>query len=66
MRNGVWRLRLDRARTSTAGIRASLSPAAPACLQSVQSQYGASTELRTRRTFNTKHDTFGTKHHSEY
>ena len=58
----VFGLRPDRTSTSTAGVCASLSSAATACLQSIQSLYRASTELHTPNTLNTKHDTFHTKH----
>jgi hypothetical protein len=62
---GIWRLRLDRTYASTAGVCASISSAATACLQSIQPLYSASTELHTTSTLNTKHDTFHTKHHSK-
>ena len=40
------------------------SPPATTGLQSVQSQYRASTELQTRDTLNTKHNTFNIKRRS--
>ena len=64
MRSYVWCLRLDRTCASTAGLRASSYAAAAARFKSVQSQYGASTALPADHAYNTKHNTFNTKHRS--
>jgi hypothetical protein len=61
MRSRVWP---DRTCTSAAGEYPSRS--ATTGRQSIQSQYRASTELRTPNTFNTKHITFNTKHRSKW
>src|SRR5262249_11840968 len=65
MRGYVWRLRLDRTCTSTAGLCASPNAAATPSFKSVQSQYGASTELPDDHASNSKHNSF-TKHRSKW
>jgi hypothetical protein len=62
MRSRVWP---DRACTSTAGICASTYAVATAGLKSIQSRYRASTELQTDNTFNTRPNTYNTKHRSK-
>ena len=47
------------------GYCASPDTAAAARSQSIHSQYRASTELQTHKTFNTKHNTFNTKQRSK-
>jgi hypothetical protein len=42
------------------------SPSATTGLQSVQPQYRAPTELQTPNTFNTKHNTYNTRHCSKW
>ena len=51
---------------STAGICASPHAAAAARFKSVQTLYGASTELPADHAYNTKHNTFVTKHRSKW
>src|ERR1700720_3762399 len=58
------RLRFDH--TCASAVCESTSPSATTGLQSIQSQYRASTELQTPNTFNTKHVTFNTKHRSKW
>jgi len=55
----------DRTCTSAAGLCASPEAAATAGIQSIQSRYRASTELRALNAFSTKHNTYNTKHRSK-
>jgi hypothetical protein len=62
----IWHLCPDRTCTSTGGVCASPYAAATTRLKSVQSLYGASTELHTPTAFSAKHNTFNTKHCSKW
>jgi len=66
MRSRVWRLRPDRTSASTAGVCASSYAAAATRFQSVQSLYCASTELQADHAYNTKRNTFNTKHRPKW
>jgi hypothetical protein len=68
MRSYVWCMRIDRKCASTAvrTYRSDTDTAdAIADLQSIQSQYRASSALHADRAFNTERNSFNTKHRSK-
>jgi hypothetical protein len=65
MRSRVWHLRPDRTSAGAAGVWASPHAVATARFKSVQSLYGTSTALPADHAYNTKHNTFNTKHRSK-